>query len=125
MKQLTTRQRRFVEEYCVDYNASGAARRAGYSERTAGAIGHVLLKKAEIREEIDRHLDEMSMRAAEAERPLSGSYLFIGSLEGLADQLRSMSLADLEEIWPLVLASPYVERQGDAYWRLRLLLPHW
>jgi phage terminase small subunit len=33
--QTTARQRRFAEEYLTDFNAYAAARRAGYSERTA------------------------------------------------------------------------------------------
>jgi phage terminase small subunit len=45
---LTERQRGFVEAYLVCLNASEAARRAKYSERTAGSIGHENLKKPEI-----------------------------------------------------------------------------
>lgn len=45
---LTPKQQRFVEEYLVDLNAAAAARRAGYSERTADRIGHENLKKPEI-----------------------------------------------------------------------------
>lgn len=49
---LTDKQRRFVEEYLVDLNATQAAIRAGYSERTAYSIGQENLKKPEIAEEI-------------------------------------------------------------------------
>lgn len=42
---LTAKQQRFVEEYLVDLNASAAARRAGYSVRTADAIGRENLGK--------------------------------------------------------------------------------
>ncbi len=45
---LTAKQRRFVEEYLVDHNATQAAIRAGYSEKTAYSIGHENLKKPEI-----------------------------------------------------------------------------
>lgn len=37
---LTAKQERFVEEYLVDLNATQAAIRAGYSERTAYTMGH-------------------------------------------------------------------------------------
>jgi phage terminase small subunit len=47
-KQLTPKQRRFVEEYLIDLNATQAAHRAGYSGDTAYSIGHELLKKPEI-----------------------------------------------------------------------------
>ncbi|WP_175999423.1 terminase small subunit [Burkholderia stabilis] len=48
MKKLTAKQQRFVDEYLVDLNASAAARRAGYSAKTAGQIGEHLLKKVEV-----------------------------------------------------------------------------
>jgi phage terminase small subunit len=48
MAKLTPKQQRFIEEYLIDLNASAAARRAGYSEKTAGAIGDENLKKPEI-----------------------------------------------------------------------------
>jgi phage terminase small subunit len=47
-KPLTPKQRRFVAEYLVDLNATQAAIRAGYSERTAHSIGHENLSKPEI-----------------------------------------------------------------------------
>ncbi len=45
---LNPKQALFVLEYLIDMNASQAAIRAGYSEKTAGNIGHELLKKPEI-----------------------------------------------------------------------------
>lgn len=49
---LNYRQNLFVFEYLVDYNATQAAIRAGYSERSAGSMGHDLLKLPEILEAI-------------------------------------------------------------------------
>ncbi|WP_262268627.1 terminase small subunit [Microvirga yunnanensis] len=45
---LNDKQTRFVEEYLVDLNAAGAARRAGYSARSAAPIGHANLRKPDI-----------------------------------------------------------------------------
>jgi phage terminase small subunit len=45
---LTDKQRRFVDEYLVDLNATQAAIRAGYSQRTAGQQGDRLLKNVEV-----------------------------------------------------------------------------
>lgn len=45
---LKPKQERFVAEYLVDLNATQAAIRAGYSARTAAAIGSENLKKPEI-----------------------------------------------------------------------------
>ncbi len=49
---LTAKQQRFVEEYLVDLNATQAAIRAGYSEKTAQAIGSENLTKPLIAEAI-------------------------------------------------------------------------
>lgn len=62
MAKLTTKQRRFVEEYSVDHNATQAAIRAGYSPRTARAIGAQNLQKLDIRKAVQAEL------AANAER---------------------------------------------------------
>lgn len=45
---LTPKQQRFVDEYLIDLNATQAAIRAGYSQKTAGAIGSENLTKPEI-----------------------------------------------------------------------------
>lgn len=47
-RPLSNKQRIFVEEYLVDLNATQAAIRAGYSERTAYSAGQRLLKNVEI-----------------------------------------------------------------------------
>ena len=46
-KWMNDRQKRFVEEYLVDFNATQAAIRAGYSPKTAYSIGNENLKKPE------------------------------------------------------------------------------
>lgn len=45
---LTEKQQRFVDEYMKDGNATQAAIRAGYSEKTAYQIGHENLRKHDI-----------------------------------------------------------------------------
>ena len=45
---MSPKQERFAEEYVVDHNATQAAIRAGYSEKTAYSIGWENLKKPEI-----------------------------------------------------------------------------
>lgn len=52
MARLTERQARFVEEYLLDLNATQAAIRAGYSQKSAEKIGHQLLEKTRVREAI-------------------------------------------------------------------------
>ena len=40
MSKLTAKQRLFAEEYIIDHNATRAAKRAGYSEKTAAQTGY-------------------------------------------------------------------------------------
>ena len=61
-RKLTTKQRRFVAEYIVDYNATQAAIRAGYSEGTAGVIGFENLRKPQIQAAIHEELEKQSQR---------------------------------------------------------------
>ncbi|MEL7445085.1 MAG: terminase small subunit [Pseudomonadota bacterium] len=49
---LTPKQKRFVEEYLVDLNATQAAIRSGYSQKTARAIGQENLTKPDISDAI-------------------------------------------------------------------------
>lgn len=45
---LTRQQRRFAEEYSVNHNATQAAIRAGYAEKTARVTGSRLMGKPEV-----------------------------------------------------------------------------
>lgn len=62
MAELTAKQARFVEEYLVDLNATQAAIRAGYSEKTAYSVGHENLSKPDIAEAIAQAKSERSQR---------------------------------------------------------------
>lgn len=55
---LKTKMAAFCREYIIDMNATQAAIRAGYSEKTAGAIGHENLQKPEIQKYIKKLIDE-------------------------------------------------------------------
>ncbi len=55
--KLTPKQQRFCNEYLVDLNATQAAIRAGYSQRTAAEIGVENLTKPNIQAEIKRLMD--------------------------------------------------------------------
>jgi phage terminase small subunit len=59
---LTAKMIRFAEEYIVDLNATQAAIRAGYSERTAKSIGQENLTKPDLQEYIQNLMDERSKR---------------------------------------------------------------
>jgi len=59
---LTDKQQRFVKEYLVDLNATQAAIRAGYSQKTAGSIGEENLRKPEIAAAIQEAMEARSRR---------------------------------------------------------------
>jgi len=61
---LNDKQRAFVQEYLIDRNATQAAIRAGYSEKTAGQIGNENLKKPEIAEAINAGEEKHAERCA-------------------------------------------------------------
>ncbi|MEG9531392.1 terminase small subunit [Mannheimia indoligenes] len=60
--KLTDKQKRFVEEYLIDLNATQAAIRAGYSEGTARQIGAENLSKPVIQEAIQQAQNKRSER---------------------------------------------------------------
>lgn len=58
MDKMTAKQKRFCDEYLIDLNATQAAIRAGYSERTAQAIGAENLTKPLLKEYIAERMSE-------------------------------------------------------------------
>ncbi len=78
MPKLTEKQKRFCEEYLIDLNATQAAIRAGYSEKTAERASDWINEagqkkpsskyKPELREYIDSRLEELhNERTADAQ----------------------------------------------------------
>ena len=59
---MTKKQKRFIEEYLIDLNATQAAIRAGYSPDTAKSIGSENLTKPDIKAQIARAMAERSRR---------------------------------------------------------------
>lgn len=59
---MTPKQISFVQEFIVDLNATQAAIRAGYSKKTARAIGARLLTKVDIQRRIQQLMDERAER---------------------------------------------------------------
>ena len=59
---MTQKQKRFIEEYLIDLNATQAAIRAGYSPDTAKSIGSENLTKPDIQARIARAMAERSRR---------------------------------------------------------------
>ena len=62
---LSPKQTLFVENYLVSSNATDAAKKAGYSEKTAYSQGQRLLKKVEVQERIGKRLEQAIITADE------------------------------------------------------------
>lgn len=62
---LTNKQRVFVAEYVVDFNATRAAIAAGYSENSAANIGYENVRKPDIAAEIERTIAHRCMTQSE------------------------------------------------------------
>lgn len=61
--KLTDKQRIFIDEYLVCWNATEAAKKAGYSEKTAYSSGQRLLKDVEISRIIDERKEDIAKEA--------------------------------------------------------------
>lgn len=63
--KLTAKQQLFVDDYLIHFNATKAAKNAGYSEKTAYSQGQRLLKNVEISTHIEARLKESRMNSDE------------------------------------------------------------
>ena len=80
---LTDKQIKFCKEYVDDNNATQAAIRAGYSEKTAYSMGARLLKKVEIQNEIFNIRNDIA-KSAEITR------------DSLLAELKKIGFADID-----------------------------
>ena len=87
MANLTPKQQRFVEEYLIDLNATQAAIRAGYSEKTAKEIGSENLTKPNIAKAIQ---EAQSKRTEEAK--IDSAYVLKRLVE--IDQMDVLDIMD-------------------------------
>lgn len=58
-RRLSEKQKRFCDEYLVDYNATQAAIRAGYSPTSAKQIGQNNMTKHDVRAYLDERLEQL------------------------------------------------------------------
>lgn len=77
---LTAKQKTFVQEYLIDLNATAAARRAGYSAKTADRIGPELLGKTCVSQAI-----QAAMQARQQRTEITQDYV-IGKLAEIAEK---------------------------------------
>lgn len=58
--KLTEKQKRFIQEYLIDLNATQAAIRSGYSQKTARSAGQRLLTNVDIQAEIEQSIKNVN-----------------------------------------------------------------
>jgi phage terminase small subunit len=106
MADLTDKQQAFVEHYLTCWNASEAARLAGYSPKTAAKIGSENLQKPDIARVIEARLAELKMGADEVLTRLADHAR--GSLKDFVDvNTGEIDLAKAEKAGKLHLLKKY------------------
>lgn len=123
MAELTSKQKRFVEEYLVDLNATQAAIRAGYSEHTAYAMGYENLRKPEIAAAIQEAQERRSQRTEITQDEVLKELAKLGfanMLDYIAVQEDGTAYVDLSKLTrdqaaavQEVTVDTYVEGRGD------------
>lgn len=102
MAGLTDKQKRFVDEYLIDLNATQAAIRAGYSEKTARSIGQRLLTNVDIQKAIE---DAQSKRAEQTQ--IDAAYVLkrlveidqMDVLDIMDDQMKIRPVNEWPKVW--------------------------
>lgn len=92
---MTPKQQRFVDEYLIDMNGTNAAKRAGFSAKTAGQIAEQLLKKPHIAKALAIALEEQANRTLISADQVLLDIQRIGD-EALADKDYSQALRSRE-----------------------------
>lgn len=121
--KLTAKQQCFVNEYLIDLNATQAAIRAGYSEKTAHVIGHENLNKPKLQASIQAAMLERATNTGiTAERVLSeiAKLAFVNPQDFLGEDGDPLPLHKL----PRDIAAAYGVKPGDKKGNLELLGRH-
>lgn len=99
MAELNERQKQFCDEYLIDLNATQAAIRAGYKEKTAYSMGQRLLKNVEIQREIQKKKDKRSERTEITQ-------------DMVLRELAAIAFADATD-YVQVVQKPYLTEDGE------------
>jgi phage terminase small subunit len=115
-KELNPKQKRFVDEYLVDLNATQAYIRAGYSAKTADVAGPRLLGDVRVQAAIKQRQEDRTKRTEiTQDRVLLElariAFADIGELFDEAGGLRAVQ--DLTEEQTRAIASFSMDRLGD------------
>lgn len=100
---MTDKQWRFASEYIVDLNATAAAIRAGYKEKTAGQIGHNLLQNPDVQGVIKKMMDARQERTELAQ-------------DRIIDELKAIAFADVSGLTPVANRAGLVDYVPTERW---------
>ena len=91
---MTDKQELFIKEYLIDMNATAAAKRAGYSEKTAYSIGQENLNKPEIKQAIQEELEnrKSALIATREQRQKLWTEIMYDTEQSTRDRLRASEL---------------------------------
>lgn len=116
---LTGKKQLFIDGYLIHFNATRAAKTAGYSEKTAYSQGQRLLKNVEIIQHIDARLKESRMNSDEVMKmmkDIAGSnlndYMKIVERDRLKPVKKSLHLLIERKKLEIKRAYMYIERKG-------------
>ena len=88
--KLTAKQKKFCDEYLIDLNATQAAIRAGYSEKTADVIGCENLIKPNIKEYIKKKQSKLEKKTdITLEKIVNAIYYISLDAENTNDKLKA------------------------------------
>lgn len=99
MAKLNDKQKRFVEEFLIDLNATQAAERAGYSKSTARQQGSRLLSNADIADAVAMAQERRSKRTEI-------------DADSVLKELAKIGFANMEDYIQVVDGDAYVDLSG-------------
>lgn len=83
-KPLSAQKMRFIDEFMVDMNQTGAAKRAGYNVKSAKRIGCMLMHEPMIREEVKRRQEKLAKK-------------FNVTVERIVDEYKRIAFSDIRD----------------------------
>ena len=104
---MTTKQKRFCQEYLIDLNATQAAIRAGYSEKSAYSVGQRMLKNVEVKKYIVEQMERLKNEK-------------ISSAQEVLEYLTSVMRGDQKEQVPLMYYDKQILEEKSASIKDRL-----
>jgi phage terminase small subunit len=105
---LTPKRKLFVKYYLINFNATQAAKKAGYSPRSARDIGYELLTKPDIKQAIRKHTDEITLEIGFNQQRILMEYLKIA----FADVTDYVDFGQME-VPVMTMFGPMMEGEGD------------